>query len=101
MYLWQRLAGAAWWSENESDVQAEAGARRGANETPGRKQLIVQIASRSRAAANALQKRFGGRVAKLPRDWLKRAQDARRSEPLRIGKRLIITDDRTRPADQV
>ena len=37
-----------------------------------------------------LTKQFGGRIEKLPRDWLKRFSREQKTEPIRIGKRLVI-----------
>ena len=99
MYLWQRLAGATWWRANEERVRAGGGAQLATIERPNRKRLIVQISCRSRAAANALQGRFGGSVVKLPRDWLRQFQRVQRTKPLRIGKRLVIANvGKTAPA---
>jgi len=89
MYLWQTLAPPAWWSEHETGFANRTDVA--VVERPGRKQLLIEIACRSKADATALQREFGGRFSKLRSDWL--TQFARqRSRPLQIGKRLTITN---------
>jgi ribosomal protein L11 methyltransferase len=60
---------------------------------PGRNKLQLEIACRSRSKSRKLIREFGGRVEKLPSDWLRQFAQAERAAPLRIGKRLLISKD--------
>jgi ribosomal protein L11 methyltransferase len=92
MYLWQRLAASSWWEANQDDVRVAGGPDLVTVERPGRKRLIIEISCRTRAQANRLQRRFGGRVVKLQRNWLKQFVRGEKSNPLGIGSRLIVTN---------
>jgi len=92
MYLWRRLAGQKWWGDNEKGLRARAGDRLAIIDEAGRKRLQLEVASPSRAEVQRLVKEFGGRVLKLPHDWLKRFARKQKRKPLDIGKRLIITN---------
>ena len=88
MYLWRRLANQKWWSDNEKELRAIAADRLAIIERADRKRSQLEVASRSRAELQNLTKQFGGRVEKLPGDWLRRS--SRKTKPLRVGKRLVI-----------
>jgi ribosomal protein L11 methyltransferase len=60
---------------------------------PGRKRWQLEIACSSRNVSQKLIEEFGGRAEKLPRDWLKRSADLHKSKPLKLGKRLLISDE--------
>src|SRR5438132_421478 len=90
MYLWQRLAAVSWLARMEDEIQIEGGNDLAIIERPGRKRFILEISCRTRARADQLRRRFGGRVVKLPRDWLMRFARTQKTEPLHIGKRLVI-----------
>jgi ribosomal protein L11 methyltransferase len=60
---------------------------------PGRNKLQLEIACRSHSKSRKLIREFGGRVEKLPRDWLRQFARAERAAPLRIGERLLISKD--------
>ncbi|HEV3243195.1 MAG TPA: 50S ribosomal protein L11 methyltransferase [Chthoniobacterales bacterium] len=90
MYLWRRLASQKWWSDNEDGLHARAGNRLATIERSGRKRLQLEVSSPSRMELQRLTKQFGGRIEKLPRDWLKRFSREQKTEPIRIGKRLVI-----------
>ena len=90
MYLWRRPASQQWWSDNESGMRAAAGDRLAIIEQAGRKRLQLEVASITRAELQSLVKEFGGRVLKLPCDWLKRFAREQKTEPISIGKRLVI-----------
>ena len=59
---------------------------------PARKRLQLEIAVTSPRSARALIEQFGGRTEKLPRDWLKRFTRREESKPLKIGRRLVISN---------
>lgn len=94
MYLWRRLASQQWWRDNEEGLRAHAGDQLAIIERSGRKRLQLELAAPSRAELWRLVKGFGGRVLKLPHDWLKRFSREQQTEPIRIGKRLIIVRSR-------
>jgi len=97
MYLWQRLASQKWRSDNENELRAIAGNRVAIIEEAGRKKLRFEVAARFRTELQNLTKQFGGRVEKLPRDWLTRFSRKQKTKPLKIGKRLIVVRS---PKDQ-
>jgi ribosomal protein L11 methyltransferase len=88
MYLWRRLAAPDWWTENEEALRAIAGNRLAVIERPDRKRIELEVASRSRAQLQTLGRKFGGRVEKLRRDWLKRSL-RRKKQPIHIGNEKL------------
>src|SRR5437660_2812072 len=90
MYLWRRSANQKWWSDKEDELRAIAGDRLAIIEEAGRKRLRFEVASRSRIELQRVAKQFGGRIEKLPADWLKRFSRKQKTNPLRVGKRLIV-----------
>jgi ribosomal protein L11 methyltransferase len=91
MHLWRKLAKPRWLSEYESILQARSGGRLVIISRPERKRLQLEIACTSLVYSRNLVKEFGGRTEKWRRDWLNRFADPRRSKPLKIGKRLLIS----------
>jgi ribosomal protein L11 methyltransferase len=89
MYLWKRLAAPRWLIANEELLRSRAREPLAIVERPDRKRALLEVACQSQKQARALVKEFGGRIEKLPRDWLERLGKERR-KPLRIGKRLVI-----------
>ena len=90
MYLWRRQASETWWRDNAEELRTVAGDRLAIIEQAGRGRLQFEVVSSSRVGLLNLAKQFGGRVEKLPRDWLKRFSRGQKTEPVRIGKRLIV-----------
>ena len=90
MYLWRRQASETWWRDNAEELRTVAGDRLAIIEQAGRRRLQFEVVSSSRVGLLNLAKQFGGRVEKLPRDWLKRFSRGQKTEPVRIGKRLIV-----------
>lgn len=90
MYLWRRQASETWWRDNAEELRTVAGDRLAIIEQPGRERLQLEVALPSRMEVEGLTAQFGGRVEKLPRDWLKRFSRGQKTEPVRIGKRLIV-----------
>jgi ribosomal protein L11 methyltransferase len=90
MYLWRRSANQKWWRDNEDELRAIAGDRLAIIEEAGRKRLRIEVASRSRIELQRVAKQFGGRIEKLPADWLKRFSRTQKTKALRVGRRLII-----------
>jgi len=94
LYLWRRAATPRWWEEREATLQLRAYNGLAVISKPGCKRLRVEIACPSRNLARQLVSEFGGRSEKLARDWLKQFTRARKSRPLKIGKRLVILPSR-------
>jgi ribosomal protein L11 methyltransferase len=90
MYLWQRLAPPQWWAENEERLRSRLGHRLAVIERPKRTRLQVEAACESRAVLRDVAKEFGGRIEKLPTNWLRRFSQEGEPKPLKVGKRLII-----------
>ena len=91
MHLWRKLAEPRWFREHENILQARSRGRLVTISRPGRKWLQLEIACPSRNGSRRLIEEFGGRTEKWPRNWLNRFANARRSKPLKIGKRLLIS----------
>jgi ribosomal protein L11 methyltransferase len=94
MYLWKRRATWKWANENEDKLRTIGGDRLAIIERPNRKQLQLEVSSDERRQLEIIAKRFGGRIEKLPRDWLNRAL-RRKTYFIRIGARLIIANSRS------
>lgn len=92
MYLWQKRAGRQWLNDNEERLRARAGDGLVVIEGPAQKRLELEVICHTRGSAARLAALFGGKVEKLPRDWLKRLSRAAAMKPLRIGNRLVIND---------
>jgi len=90
MFLWRKDATPGWLQQHETNLIARFGNALAIIERPGRKRLLLEVASNSKRHARLLVKKFGGRFEKLPRDWLKRLAQEQRAKPLRIGTRLVI-----------
>jgi ribosomal protein L11 methyltransferase len=89
MYLWRRLAAPRWLIANEELLRSRVRDRLAVIERPGWKHVLLEVACQSRKQARDLVKEFGGRIERLPRDWLERLHKEK-CKPLRIGKRLVI-----------
>lgn len=89
MYLWRRTAEHHWVKTHENSLQARANGQLVIVRRPKRKHLELEIACSSRCESRALLKQFGGRVEKLPRNWLEQLA-LHDSKPINIGKRLLI-----------
>jgi ribosomal protein L11 methyltransferase len=92
MHQWRKLAEPRWLTAHEHTLQARAHGRLVIISRPGRKRLQLEVACTSRNLARRLIEEFGGRAEKWPPDWLKRFADLHKSKPLKIGKRLLISN---------
>jgi ribosomal protein L11 methyltransferase len=90
MFVWRKLVDPRWIKKNEQTLCQFAGNDLAIVDRPGHKRSRLEVACKSRRRARELVDNFGGRFEKLPRDWLKRFENKRRSVPLNIGTRLII-----------
>jgi ribosomal protein L11 methyltransferase len=84
MYLWRRFAGRQWLTENEEKLRTIAGDGLVIIERLNRKRLQLEIASTRRAELENIPKQFGGKIEKLPRDWLKGSL-RHKTKPLKVG----------------
>ena len=91
MWLWHKLVEPRWIKTNEETLRQYAGNDLAIIDRAGRERLRLEVACNSREQGRELFNNFGGRVEKLPRDWLKRSLRAQMRAPMRIGNRLIIT----------
>ncbi len=76
----------------EADLRARAGDRLVIIERPTRKKLTIEVVCKTSVEARRFARQFGGQIEKIPRDWLKRFARAEKRPPLRIGRRLVITN---------
>ena len=91
MYLWRKTTAPRWLKAHEEILQARFGSSLAIISRPECKRVQIEIACMSRNESRRLVNEFGGRAGKLPHDWLKRFARAHESEPLKIGKRLMIS----------
>src|SRR3954468_870972 len=92
MYLWRKRVTRKWLAENESAVQLQAGERLATIEIPGKTRLIAEVSCGSLKEVRDLKKRFGGGIERIPRNWLKRFQERQKAKPIKVGKRLLISN---------
>ena len=86
MYLWRRRATPQWWLNHEDSLRARFGGKLAVIERPNRTQLQIEVICNSRTLAN----HFGGRIEKLPRDWLKRFLRQQKTRPVQVGNRQLL-----------
>ena len=91
MFVWRKRASAVWLAANEAALGEVAGQRLAIISRPDRTNAVAEIAGSSRRDLEKIRFRFGGTIEKLSRDWLTRFSRSQKSEPLKIGKRLVIT----------
>jgi ribosomal protein L11 methyltransferase len=96
MYLWRKIAEPRWVAAHENILQARSAGKLATISRAGRKRPQLEIACTSRTDSRKLVEEFGGRIEKLPRNWLKQFADADKTKPLRIGARLLIARTRAR-----
>ncbi|PYL99542.1 MAG: hypothetical protein DME27_01695 [Verrucomicrobia bacterium] len=90
MFVWRKRASAVWLAANEAPLCEIGGRRLAIISRPDRKSAIAEIAGSSRRNLEKIRSRFGGTIEKLPRDWLKEFSRSQKSEPIKIGNRLVI-----------
>jgi ribosomal protein L11 methyltransferase len=92
MHLWRKLADSCWVNAHKDTLQIRSRDRLVIVSKPGRKLLQLEIACTSVGESRKLIRQFGGRSEKWPNDWLRRLADRRKSKPINIGKRLLISN---------
>ena len=98
MILWQKQVGAKWLATNEALLEEFSPGNVAIIARPGRVRSLVEVFCKSPSMAERLQRKFGGRATKLPRNWLAICQAPGSFAPLRIGNRLEIVRERMRPS---
>jgi ribosomal protein L11 methyltransferase len=89
MYLWRKYATEDWLREQSGALIARHGDALAIVERPGKRTLVQVVAQKHRPVLD-LQREFGGKVEKLPADWLQQFAKRARVRPLRIGSRLRL-----------
>jgi ribosomal protein L11 methyltransferase len=92
MYLWRKSATPRWLGAHEAALRAKANAKLTVIEQPGRKKLQVEVCCKLMKQARPFVRQFGGRIEKLSRDWLQRFSHEQNRKPIKIGKRLAISN---------
>jgi len=95
MFVWRKRASAVWLAANETALGKVAGQRLAIIFRPGRKSAIAEIARSNRRDLQYIRSRFGGTIEKLPRNWLAIFSQAQTTQPIKIGKRLVIVSSST------
>src|SRR4029077_6662111 len=90
MFVWRKRASAVWLAANEAPLCEIGGHRLAIISKPDRKTAIAEIAGSSQRNLKKIRSRFGGTIEKLPHDWLKEFSRSQKSEPVKIGNRLVI-----------
>jgi ribosomal protein L11 methyltransferase len=90
VYFWSKTAETDWVRRREDILQAHAHGRLVIVHRPGHKRLQLEISLSSRKGALTLLQEFGGRIERLPPNWLERFALAD-SKSVKIGKRLIVS----------
>ena len=90
MYIWRKRAGARWLHLQRADLTQLFGPRLVVIERPGSKRTLLEISCRTAPSAKRLVREFGGSVSKLPADWLQHFARQAKTQPLRVGSRLVI-----------
>ena len=92
MYLWRKSATPRWLGANEAALRAKTNTQLVVIEQRDRKNLQVEVCCNSTTQARPFVRQFGGRIERLPSDWLQRFSRAQNSRPIKIGKRLVISN---------
>lgn len=98
--VWRKWTDQRWLDANEEQLQATSDGKLVVVAQSGKKRLQLEACCKNAKQSRALVATFGGKIKKLPRDWLKRFAREQKSEPIKIGKRLVIlASPRKREAD--
>jgi ribosomal protein L11 methyltransferase len=90
MYLWRTRATNDWLGERSEGLLARHGGAVAIVERPG-KRALVEVVSKTRRELDDLHREFGGKIEKLPTNWLRRIVKHPPAKPLRIGSRLLVS----------
>src|SRR5437868_14270009 len=90
MFVWQKWASTVWLAANEGELRKLVGNQLAIIETASGKTVMVEVAEAGRRKLERVRHKFGGRIAVLPRDWLRNSLRLSAGKTLKIGKRLKI-----------
>ena len=90
MWVWSKLVAPSWLEANEETLRQSVGNNLAVISRPGHKRVRLEVAFKAAAKAREFGSKSGGRIEKLPHEWLRR-YSAAQAKPLRIGRRLVIT----------
>src|SRR5438067_9261911 len=94
MYIWRKRATADWLRQHDDDLLRRFGSALAIIEQPGKARTLLEISCGIRKEALQLRREFGGTIEKLRADWLQQLAKRSRTNPLRIGSRLIVSQTR-------
>lgn len=89
-YIWRKSVSPAWLLGNKRQLEEEIGGNCALVAHPGAARVQLESFCETRAGAERLRKRFGGKSEKLPRAWLKQFLRVKNTRPIRIGSRLTV-----------
>jgi len=90
MHLWRKYVEPSQIDRCEQALRKRVGDRLAIISQQDRKQVLLEIACRSRKEACNFKKSIGGSIKPLPRGWLQRALRAHKSKPLKIANRDLL-----------
>jgi ribosomal protein L11 methyltransferase len=91
MYIWRKRVTPGWLRLRSEDLDARFGAALATVERPGKRHILIEVSCRTLNQGRTLVREFGGRVEKIPRNWLRDFAKGSQTKPLHIGSRLIIS----------
>jgi ribosomal protein L11 methyltransferase len=90
MYIWRKRAGARWLRVHGEEMTRRFGGALALVRRPGSERALLEISCRTKKRAQELIHEFGGSVEKLQPDWLQHFAKQVRTQPLRVGSRLVV-----------
>ena len=90
MYIWRKRVTSDWLLLRSEELNRRFGEALAIVEEPGKPRITLQVSCPNARQARSLVLEFGGKVEKLPRDWLRDFAKRAYIKPLRLGSRLII-----------
>jgi ribosomal protein L11 methyltransferase len=92
MYRWRKLAGPRWLRVHDELLWIRAGGALAIIERQTSSRSQLEIYCKRRRQTERLVAQFGGRIERLPRDWLERVAREQKRHLIKIGRRLIVTN---------
>jgi len=90
MHLWRKYVDPSQIDRCEQALRKCVGDRLAIISQQDRKQVLFEIACKSRKEACNFEKSIGGSIKRLPPGWLQRALRAHKSKPLKIANRDLL-----------
>jgi ribosomal protein L11 methyltransferase len=90
MYIWRKRVTSDWLRRRGDDLNRRFPGTVAIVQRPGKRAALVEVSFPSHKDALQMIREFGGSAKKLPRDWLQSFAKRARTNPLRIGARLIV-----------